>query len=200
MKTINRISIFSMVLLGLTLLFGGISLASDEAGEDDMGAGKRDVVMAERTTVTAEVKGIDKAARQVTLQTPDGQTQTINVPPEAKNFDQIKIGDKVTMDYMRAVAVDIRPTGASKPPTEKAMVEVAPKGEKPSGTMVRTIDLTAKVEAINPAEHTVTLKGPEGNSRTLDVDPKINLEKIKVGDQVDVRFTEALAIKVTSPS
>ncbi|MDC4224793.1 MAG: hypothetical protein MPW15_11335 [Candidatus Manganitrophus sp.] len=43
MKTIKRISIFSMVLLGLTLLFGGISLAADQAEEGDMGAPLREM-------------------------------------------------------------------------------------------------------------------------------------------------------------
>ncbi|MDC4203219.1 MAG: copper-binding protein [Candidatus Manganitrophus sp.] len=201
MKTIKRISILSMVLLGLTLLFSGISLASNEEGADDMGsAGSKNVVRAEKTTITAEVKGIDKANRLVTLQTPDGQTKTIQVPEEARNFDQIKVGDKVTMDYLQAVAVDIRKAGEMKPPSQKETVEVAPKGEKPSGKMVKTTQITANVEAIDPSKHTVTLKGPQGNSMTFEVDPEVKLDKIKVGDKVDVQYTEALAIKVTSPS
>ncbi|MDC4224792.1 MAG: hypothetical protein MPW15_11330 [Candidatus Manganitrophus sp.] len=156
--------------------------------------------MVEKTTVTAAVKAIDKANRMVTLQTSDGQTKTVQVPEEAKNFDQIKVGDKVTMDYLQTVAVDIRKAGEPKPPSARTSVEVAPKGEKPSGRMVRTQEMTANVEAVDPDKHTVTLKGPEGNSTTIAVDPQVNLDKINVGDKVDVQYTEALALKVTSPS
>lgn len=200
MKTVKRISIFSMTLLGWTLLFGGISLAADQAEQGDKGAAPGNVVMVEKTTVTAEVKAIDKSARLVTLQTPDGETRIIQVPEEARNFDQIKVGDQVTIDYLQTVAVDIRKAGEPRPPSASASVEVAPKGEKPSGRMVRTREMTANVEAVDPAKHTVTLKGPEGNKQTLAVDPRVDLGKINVGDKVDVQLTEALALKVTSPS
>lgn len=196
MKRLKTINTIWVALIGLALGLGGVSLAADQGA----GVGSGNVVRAEKTTVTAEVKGIDRAARLVTLQTPDGQTKTIQVPEEARNFDQIKVGDKVTMDYLQAVAVDIRKAGEMKPPTEKTTVEVAPKGEKPSGKMVKTTQMTANVEAIDPSKHMVTLKGPQGNSVTLEVDPQVKLDKIKVGDKVDVQYTEALAINVTSPS
>ncbi|MCK7506097.1 MAG: hypothetical protein MZV70_19805 [Desulfobacterales bacterium] len=42
----------------------------------------------------------------------------------------------------------------------------------------------------------MTLKGPEGNKETIKVkDPK-NLKKVKVGDNVVISYTEALAISV----
>ncbi|TAK09963.1 MAG: hypothetical protein EPO39_01375 [Candidatus Manganitrophaceae bacterium] len=192
MKKIKTTSIILIALIGLTV--GGISLAADQ------GAGAGPVVMVEKTTVTAQVKAIDKANRLVTLQTPDGQTKTIQVPEEARNFDRIKIGDKVTIDYLQTMAVAIRKAGEPKPPSARATVEVAPKGEKPSGKVVKTHEMTANVEAVDPAQHTVTLKGPEGNSQTFAVDPRVPLEKINVGDKVDVQYTEALALKVTSPS
>ncbi len=200
MKTVKRTSIFSMTLLGWTLLFGGISLAAGQAEEGDKGAAPGNAVMVEKTTVTAEVKAIDKSARLVTLQTPGGETRIIQVPEEARNFDQIKVGDKVTIDYLQTVAVSIRKAGEPKPPSARATVEVAPKGEKPSGKVVKTHEMTANVEAVDPAQHTVTLKGPEGNTETLSVDPRVDLGKINVGDKVDVQFTEALALNVTSPS
>ena len=196
MKSIERAEIVSVALIGLLFGLGEVSFAADRG----MAAGPGNVVMAEKTTVTAEVKSIDKANRLVTLQTPDGQTRTIEVPEEARNFDQIKVGDKVTIDYLQTVAVAIRKAGAPKPPSERATVEVAPKGEKPSGKIVKTHEMTANVEAVDAAKHTVTLKGPAGNSQTLSVDPRVQLEKINVGDKVDVQYTEALALKVTSPS
>jgi hypothetical protein len=42
----------------------------------------------------------------------------------------------------------------------------------------------------------VTLKGPEGKSVTVKAENPKNLAKVKVGDEVEVTYTEALAISV----
>ena len=61
--------------------------------------------------------------------------------------------------------------------------------------MVETVEVTAKVEAVDPAKRTVTLRGPEGGVRTIKVDERVRrLEEVKPGDEVVVRHTEALAI------
>ncbi len=42
-------------------------------------------------------------------------------------------------------------------------------------------------------------KGPEGNTRTIKVDPGVRFKEVKKGDEVVVRLTEALAISVQNP-
>ena len=62
------------------------------------------------------------------------------------------------------------------------------------------MEVTAKVTAIDYNKRTVTLKGPEGNEKTIGVDENVkNFDQIKVGDEVVVRHTEALAISVAKP-
>ena len=59
----------------------------------------------------------------------------------------------------------------------------------------RQVMITADVIAVNPATQTVTLKGPR---QTVDLklrDPE-QFSLIKVGDQVEANYTEALAISV----
>lgn len=59
--------------------------------------------------------------------------------------------------------------------------------------------MTATIEAIGQVNGTVTLKGPQGNSRTIKArDPK-NLQRVHVGDLVDLTFTEAVAVRRPSP-
>ena len=56
--------------------------------------------------------------------------------------------------------------------------------------------MVATIVAIDPGKTFVTLKGPEGKSETFPVkDPK-NLDNVKVGDQVSITYTKALAISV----
>ena len=58
------------------------------------------------------------------------------------------------------------------------------------------VTITASIEAIDREMSSVTLKGSEGNVKTVKVmDPK-NLDKVKVGDRIAITYTEALAISV----
>jgi hypothetical protein len=41
----------------------------------------------------------------------------------------------------------------------------------------------------------VTLEGPEGKTKTIKVDPRVKrLREVKVGDELVIRHTEAVAI------
>jgi hypothetical protein len=75
--------------------------------------------------------------------------------------------------------------------------ESAVKTSPGKGTAARVMTITASVEAVDKAERTVTLKGPRGNVMTLPVSEKAkNFDKIKVGDQVVVRYLEALSLEL----
>ena len=50
--------------------------------------------------------------------------------------------------------------------------------------------------AVNTKEKYVTLRGPKGNSVELSVPDPTQLKLVKVGDQVEVVYSEALAITV----
>ena len=45
----------------------------------------------------------------------------------------------------------------------------------------------------------VTLTGPKGNAFPVQVKNKDNLNKVKVGDTVEIHATETMAIAVTGP-
>jgi len=57
--------------------------------------------------------------------------------------------------------------------------------------------MTATVEAIDLQQRTVTLRGPQGHAVTLKVGAQVKqFDQVKVGDEVVVRHTEAVAITV----
>jgi hypothetical protein len=66
----------------------------------------------------------------------------------------------------------------------------------PAGTAIRTATVMATVTAIDKKKGTLTLKGPEGNLVTAKAEDPKNLEKVKVGDELMITVTEALAISV----
>jgi Cu/Ag efflux protein CusF len=59
------------------------------------------------------------------------------------------------------------------------------------------IELKATVVGVDPATRRITLKGPEGNVRTVVAGPEVrNFERIAAGDRVIVRYVEALSIEL----
>jgi hypothetical protein len=59
-----------------------------------------------------------------------------------------------------------------------------------------SVTLTTTITAIDLADDTVTLRGPEGRSRTIKVREPADLRKVQVGDLVDITYSEAVAIAV----
>jgi len=71
---------------------------SSKPGETPAGAVGREV------TVTATITAIDRKAHTVTIQGPDGKTETIKAK-DPKNLDAAKVGDLVEITYAQALAV-----------------------------------------------------------------------------------------------
>ncbi len=198
---LGRPTVIALTLTALVVLATGRpaqpqATPGPPAGSQD----KPGVVIVETTEIKAKVDAVDQAKRLVTLTGPKGNTVTVKVGPEVKNLPQVKPGDTLTVRYLESVALFVRKSGEPPAATETAGVEVAPRGQKPAGMMVETREVTATVEAIDQAKRLVTLKGPEGKSRTIKVDPRVKrLQDVKKGDQVVVRHTEGLAIYVKTP-
>ena len=48
-------------------------------------------------TISGSVATIDHAKRVVNIKTSDGKFETVDVPAGAKRFDELKVGDKVSL-------------------------------------------------------------------------------------------------------
>ncbi len=149
------------------------------------------------TKVRGTVAAVDKDAGTVTLKGPKGRSVTIEVKDKSK-LDQIKVGDPVVAAYMEAVAARVVKAGSGAAPgvtTTETRVSSKP-GETPAGAVGREVTATVTITAIDRKAHTVTVKGPQGGTETIKAkDPK-NLEGLKVGDMVEITYTQALAISL----
>jgi Cu/Ag efflux protein CusF len=151
-------------------------------------------------TATATVDAVDTVKRKVTLKFADEKKQTFKMGPEVKNFDQIKVGDQVKATFAESIAVFVRKSDDKPTAEEIQTIQLAPKGAKPGVLMTDTFEVIAKVEAIDYKKRTVTLKGPEGNLKTVPVDKSVkNFKNVKVGDNVVMKITEAMALYVEKP-
>lgn len=145
--------------------------------------------------VTATVVALDAATRTATLKGEMGHIVDVVVPPEAKNFEQIRVGDRVTVEYMRALTLALKGQGSIRSSSSQAASAPAPAGAVAGGSVARQVVLLANVTAMNAKEKLITLRGPKGNFIDVTVDPS-QLELVKVGDQVEAVYNEAVAVTV----
>ena len=147
---------------------------------------------------SATVTAVDAPKRKVTLRMADGKQTTVKCGPDVANFGQIKVGDRVDATVTEELAVYL---GHGNPPSAAgaAGVALAPVGAKPGAITADTVEITAKVTAVDAAKRKVTLELPDGSKKTVKAGKQIDLSSIKVGDNVTVQHTEAVAITVEKP-
>ena len=71
-------------------------------------------------------------------------------------------------------------------------------GAAPGGTIGLQVTATVTIEAIDAKTPAVTIRTADGRRSSFRVEDAKNLEGYKVGDKVDVTYTRALAVSVTS--
>lgn len=147
--------------------------------------------------VRARVVELDTAGRTATLRGPRGQIVTVAIPPEAKNVDQLRVGDELVVRYLTAVAARLEPVsnGGIRERVESSGAVAAPAGAAPGVAGARTVEVLAVVKALDRKARTVTLQGVHRSVR-VNVPEGIDLNKVKLGDEVRAVFSEAVVMSV----
>jgi hypothetical protein len=189
------------VLVLIALFVAALPAAAQQKADVKGGAvvasepGKAAAVRA--VEISAEVMAVDRFSRVLTLKGPRGNVQDVAVEPAVKNFDQIKAGDFVMVRFMQSLALELQKVKTGdKGITANEGVATAKPGERPAVAGAREISAIAKVTAVNKKAKTISLKGPRGNTVTLDVNNPDQFKVVKVGDEVRVTYTEAVAVSV----
>lgn len=155
--------------------------------------------VSETVKLTAAVKSVDYEKRLITLQGQDGKAMTVEASPEVKRLKEIKAGDMVVINYTQAIAVELKKAGSASGVSVKEDVKRAKAGEKPGISGEREVKSTVTIDAVDLKNNIVTFTGPQGNVNIVAVKrPQMRefLKTLKVGDKVDVTFTEAVAVSV----
>ena len=157
--------------------------------------GKAAVVRAAQ--ISAQVVSLDKKTRTIGLKGPKGNVAEVVAGDDVQNFDQIKVGDFVMVRMMQSLALELQKvkSNASGIKVTEGAVRSEP-GQQPAAGAAREITAIAKVTAVNPKQKTINLRGPRGNEVTIDVQNPDQFKVVKVGDEVLVTYTEAVAVSV----
>jgi hypothetical protein len=192
----------SSLLSATTAVALGAFVAVPAFAADSSGMGKPAGSVSASASVTATVTKIDKKDRWVTLKLTDGTVLDVQAGPEVKNFAQIHVGDQVTAQRDATMTIAVLAGGQAPPNVSggTSTVTAAP-GAKPMAVQVDTTMVSGRVTAVDAAKRTVTIKGPAGNSHTVQAGPDVaKFDAIKVGDDVLVTVKSATVIEVTAPA
>jgi ribosomal protein L2 len=148
-------------------------------------------------TQTATVKGtvetIDHNRRVVNIKTSDGRFETIDVPSSATRFDEVKVGDKVSITYNNNVSARLKPAGEADVDTGNT-ASTAGQQARPGGTTALQRTMTATISAIDRNASSISFAGPNGWKYTRHVVEPAVFDTVKVGDKVDITWNTDVTV------
>jgi len=146
----------------------------------------------------SEVIAIDHETRVVTLKGEDGESITLTVGEDARNLDQVNVGDIVIAEYIKDLTIEVMTVENAQTAAAEVSAGIrSDLGEMPAAATITTQVEVSTVEEINIEANTFKLKDASGAiTEYVARDPE-NLKKAAVGDVVIATLSEAMAISVT---
>jgi len=177
-----------MRTIGLFAVTGMLALAAVPA------SAQTKTLTGETKTVTASVEAIEKETREVTVKKPDGTFDVFYFPETIRRFDTLKVGDKITAKYYENLVLRVKAPGEKD--VNSASGGTVRADGKSAATASRQRTITATIAAIDQSVPSITFTGPNGWKYSSRVEDKKALAKVKVGDRLDITWTEALILSV----
>ena len=148
-------------------------------------------------SVSAVVEAIDHETRVVTVRKADGEEITFTASEEARNLDQVKVGDILLAEYVETLSIEVMANEGFEPEAAGAAAMArTKKGEMPGVAAMEQAVITAVVEEINLENNTFKLREPDGSVNEYVARVPENLKRAKVGDLVVITVTSTVAIVV----
>ena len=201
MSTLTVFSPSRLAICGLLAL-----CACKTSKEPTQPSGTADPDRVERAQITndvtakAEVVTVSPTTRIITLRREDGTLFQIMAGQEVRNFAQIAAGDTLRVQYRETLAASVRPAGETAMPVEAGAAAVRAKaGAKPGAGVGAGISVRAKVESIDRERNIVVCSLASGEMiarRILTPEGRGFVKGLKIGDMVQLDYTEALALSI----
>ena len=180
----TRITCTVLIALTWLLAVNGIAAAQTK------------VIPGETETVTATVEAIDTGTRTLTLKLADGTYETLVAPASVERFDAIKVGDTLTARYYDNIVLRVKKPGEKDVNTAEDAFTKTP-GAAPGATAAKQRTITATITAIDMKIPSITFSGPNNWKYSSKVQDINALKQVKVGDKIDITWTEALLVGFT---
>jgi hypothetical protein len=173
----------TLAVLGVVLLLAAPAIAQTKT------------LTGETITKTATVEAINYGTRELTIKGSDGKYVTFVASPEVKRFDALKVGDTITAKYYENLVIRLKLPGEKAVDTATAGAAPAA-GTKPGATVAEQRTITVTITQIDPKVPSITFTGPNNWTYSSRVEDKQALAKVKVGDRLDLTWTQAVLVEV----
>lgn len=144
----------------------------------------------------AEVVSVHQELREAVLRGPAGNEMTVKVGKDARNFYQVKAGDRVKVAMARELVIYVEDGKQEQPDGTAVAAGRAEEGGTPGGAVIATTKITAKIKALDTKARTATLTFEDGKEDTFEVRPDVDMTKYKAGQSVVFLITDLLALEV----
>jgi len=151
-------------------------------------------------TIHGKIVAVDKAEKLVVLEGPGGRKVTLKVE-NPYNLEAAKVGEPIVAHFYEIVTIRKKKPGEAVPSASvKEGIITAKPGEIPGAAVGRQVKLVVSVVEIDAANGTVAVKGPDGAVETVKARDPNNLKLIKVGDELVVSVSRAVAVSLDKES
>jgi hypothetical protein len=122
------------------------------------------------------------------------------VGSHVQRLNEIHPGDRVTVTYYQALAAKVvSPLASSNPASASVTGDINDMALRPGGEATRVRSGRVTITAVDPASGAVSFIAPDNRPRTVvakNADVLAFIRQLRVGQQVDITYEEALAISV----
>jgi hypothetical protein len=150
-------------------------------------------------TAKGTIEAIAPDRRAVTVKFDSGYSEVVSVSPAVKRFNEVKVGDKVTLKYYESVVLYLRKPGDTSPaPPESSDKSAATPGvgQHPGGTAARQRKATVTVVSVDKTTPAIPVKTADGSTDTRRIHDAKTLEGVSPGDKIDNTYTEARLVNL----
>lgn len=151
--------------------------------------------VSEKVTVVS----VDPASRHLVVRKSSGETASLKVPAEVRNFENLKPGDTISATYTLETEYALSPPNKPLPKDTQTVVAArAARGELPAGAIANHLVVTGAVLGVDMQDHTLRVVSPQGGEvHTVAVqspEGRRLMAQLKPGDKITAYVTESMLI------
>jgi len=180
-----------LVLFALTLL--NINVSAQENEE----LSPREKMSLE--TLQGTITEIVKETREITIMGTEGHLITLVASEAIERFDEFKVNDIISFDHWTYMSAEFREPTAEE--LEEPLIiiseaDVAPEGMDPGAAVGAVVQAVVTIEALNRPFMLATVKGPQGNYLTIEMEDEELITKLNIGQVFILTYAEAIAVSL----
>jgi len=146
--------------------------------------------------VSGRIDRIDPFSRSVTLRTAEGQPHSVFVGKELKIFNELRVGDSITVRITESVVVALRPN--AKTTVVQDSTAAANKGARGAAAdVIQQLKAIVIVESVDAEKQMIAYRSADGRSVTRVVSDRRLIEGLMPGDTIEITYTRERALDLT---